>query len=887
MLEKDPSLLDRMPHVIRLILKCSSDLSPMVRDSALGLIGKCINLKPALELEVLKSILTCTTDSAVGVRKRSMKLLKDIYLRNLHQDVRTAIADSLFQRARDFDNGVAELASQMFEEVWLAPYWTRPNEEELSAQNRVSLKEHVTLITKTVQRGESVVTVLQTLLRQLLSAKSKNGDSNFRVCKAIVASAFEDIIDGPDLPGQLTQQNLLRTLTVFARASPTLVTQQQLLHLQPYITSLATSDDLNIFRSVVVILRNVLPTLSAVQKDFLKRIQDDLFKNVTKLAKAELNEVIACLWAINGELHNIERLVKAQLSVLKSLRNLESLDYTQSDRQQELSKVKRFLLLAGHFAKHCNFQTQLPQFKSSLPWCIGDSASACVIECIAPFTSHRHPLGLRTIAYDSIGMICQVWPRNFNHSTTARDFGQVLNSDHSDLQSIVLSSFRDFFATQDRKFEANTVSDEKDPLAQGKLGGSMTADDTDGAAALIAQRFLGDILKIALSSQDTYALTAVEVVASIARQGLVHPKECGPALIALETSPNTRIAQIAFEQHQALHQQHESVLEREYMPALRTAFLYQRDIIQDSTGFTSQPYRAKLHSLYEVIRTSRPKYQLKFLSNFCGKLAFEVTKLEISEKPLSHVQYSRFLIGNLAFFEYGRIEDVLHVTSCMERLVHSIGAGIAHSINTDIFDVTLENVAQRSNKPSDVTLAVEGAPIKDIEDDWFLQLATASIILSMLWEARNFICRLYGIEASQQHRENKSKAVSKDLNKAPTKVRSITGDRFVEMMAKLSRALESRDFMLIQCREFAELLAIDNEFKVPADTDGEDNFDSRLHTPGAEDDPQMPISAGPKNGKRKSFASLAGTPHKKKKGRPVLGERRRSRKSVDDEEDSY
>lgn len=41
----------------------------------------------------------------------------------------------------------------------------------------------------------------------------------------------------------------------------------------------------------------------------------------------------------------------------------------------------------------------------------------------------------------------------------------------------------------------------------------------------IAQKYLSDITRIALGTIDHHAVIAVEVIVSICRQGLVHPKE--------------------------------------------------------------------------------------------------------------------------------------------------------------------------------------------------------------------------------------------------------------------------------------------------------------------------------------------------------------------------
>ena len=880
MLEKDPSLLDRARSVKTLITNCATDASPMVRDSALTLIGKCIALRPALEQEFLRHVLKLSDDPATGVRKRSMKLLKDIYLRNAEKNVKTIIGDNLLQRVKDSDTGVSDLARQTFEEIWFSPYDAFPDLADASIPNKLALRAQVDLVISIVQRGERVSSVLVHLLHDILSNKSKSVAANFRVCKSLVATAFEIMIDHTQEAGGLEQRYILQTLTVFARANARLFTPDQLHNLQPYITNLSGKDDLDLFRSIVIVFRCVLPVLPTIQQNLLQNIQKALLQSVSRLGKGELNEVAECLWTINGTLQNSEILIKMIAAVLTHLRRLErgAIKFADPEQKENLGRVRKYIRIAGCFGKHCDFESHAKTFQSSLDWWKGGSVAGLIVQSVSPFTSSNQPLSLRAEAFDSIGLICQSWPYQFTQEHISNAFQDVLRRGEPELQIIVLSSFRDFFARMDRQAEGkgeNALAGPELP-AGGKLGGSMTANDGDGASALIAQRFLKDILNIALVSQETSALTATEVIASINRQGLVHPKESGPALVALETSTNPAIADVAFQEHRLLHQQHESMFEREYMRAIQEAFRYQKDVVRDTLGYTTQPYASKLCGTFDIIKTSKGKYQKKFLSNLCSKIDFDILKTDLSNV----LQFSRFLTENLAFFDYSRLDELLHTISCIEKIVADTGSGIAHSISTEIFHLTVESMpdAAPENTPQNQGPTHETG-VK-VDPSRLRQLSTASVILSSLWEARTYLRRLYGLGPNQQKRESK-KGAAKDLSKAPSRIQGLTGDKVVAAIAEKVASLDNEESMMQECREFVELLSIDSEIKVAAE--GEDDLE-RPESPSGDEERDTPMSGGSRSLKRKGSVSVAGTPMKKKRARPSL-KRRKSGKSVGSDED--
>jgi cohesin loading factor subunit SCC2 len=881
LLEKDPTILDRGAYVMRYIINRASDSSPLVRDSALSLIGRCLTLRPALEDQVCESILARSMDAAVGVRKRSMKILKDIYLRNSKKDIKSAIASALLHRVKDSDQGVSDLARQTFEEIWISPFYRPAGVTEETAQYKLAITEGVAIIVKTVQRGDSVSPVLDGLLQTILSNDSKNNAANFRVCKSMVAAMFDDILDGQEEPDKPGRQHILQTLTVFAKANPRLLTPEQLQLLQPYVENLSKNDDLHVYRSVIVIFRCALPHLSGLQTGFLTAVQKALMESVSKLGKRELNEVIFCLWSITGVLKNVDRLLRLTVSCLKGIYATRNTDLTDEAQKAGIGRVTRYMTIAGLLGKHCDFENEPKRFKDEFPWWKGNSVSGLMVDVFSFFTSPRQPLAVRKAAIEGLGLICQSHPKNFLKEQVYSAFDIVFAEENRELENLTLTGFKDFLAIEEKRSEKGADLSELDggvDVEVGRLSGVTTANQNDGVTTSIAQRYLKHITRIALATQDVYALTAVEVIASINRQGLVHPKECGPVLVALETSQHQTIASIAFHEHRALHQKHETLVEREYMKAVEQAFQYQKDVVGDPSGATASPFTSKLRPLFDVIKISRGKIRKKFISGLCSKIDFDPARLDVTSDPPVHLEYAKFVIENLAFFEYSTVDELLHVIASMERVVAGTGTSVAHAIETEVFMVQLLAVGADG-----LPITIDPVPVDGMR---LRQLTASSMILSLLWDTRSFIRRLYGLNNSQKQREGKGKQASKALNNAPTRVSGVTGDKLWEEIRETMAALTSADTMMAQCKEFVEMLSVDQDFKLAAEGE-EDGYDlSRMKTPDYENEEDgTPAPPGSGRGSKRKAGSETPAKRSRKRARSSGGKARRI--MMDESDDGF
>jgi cohesin loading factor subunit SCC2 len=703
------------------------------------------------------------------------------------------------------------------------------------------------------------------------------------VCTKLVASMFDlvDNVDSSD-PSAPSGRDVLQVLMIFAKAEASLFTFEQLRLLKPHITSISSSEDLAVSRAVVVIYRRVLPQLSSAHAQFLADVRKELLPVVSKVTRALLDDIMACLWIISTLLETSEHLARLVLSSLTAIQKLRIMSQREPLDQLKIRQFDRYSLIVGMAGKHCNLDSHLEMFKKGFPKFSGDTASKLMVDVVVPFAGPSQPLDVRKAALDSVGLVCQASPRNYVSANVYTAFQQVFDDQIPVLETMILRSLKEFLFIEEKRSEQaseapainGAKSEKKRELTV--IGGT----NYDDVASATTHRFLREITRIATSTQDDHAFLAVEVLASINRQGLVHPKETGVTFITLETSSNPRISELAFLEHKALHAKHETVVEREYVKAIQSAFAYQRDIVKDPRGATTNPFTPKLHLLMEVLKISKSKNRQKFLEKFCTQVDFDIAKLDTSEELPPHVQYSRFIIDNLAYFEYVTVGELHCVVSAMEKLVTSTGANVAQAIESEVFQVRMDadepapsqpQPAEPEGQPQPATEPAPAQTEPTVDLPRLRQLTAGSMILLALWEVRSFLRRLYGL--GTHRREGKGKMQSKDLSKTPVKVQGITGDKVWEEIGNIMRSLTDRERMMATCKAFVELMNVDKEFLVPAEEDedmdvdinGGEGDEGLLGSDGEEDEEGLQQQQG--RGRKRKSVQGGGAGNRKKRAR--------------------
>lgn len=875
-LETDPSILDGDSSVIQLILECASDSSIQVRDSALGLLGSCISMRPVLEPTLTPKIIDRFHDAGVGVRKRAMKLARDIYLRNRNKSIRTAIANGLLRRIQDPDEGVRDLARQMIEEIWFVPFYMNDG----TAAFQTAIREHVALVIQTVKTG-TVTEILDKVFQTILRPNNKSLEGPFSVCSKLVGDMF-GLLDNPDSEdGSVPSgKDALQVLTIFAKADPKLFNFEQIRLLKPQLASYNGPEELAAFRAVTVIYRRVLPELSTVNTNFLAEVRAQLLKGIGKISsRGALDDLIACAKSVCDLMGDIGPLANL---VAGSLTTVQKLSRAPLDANR-LPHLSAYAIIIGTVGKHCDLDSQIRIFREKIPTWQGDSVPRLIVDILSPFTSPQQPPDARKASLEAIGLVCQSWPRNYALAKVYTAFQQVFTDQIPALETMILRSFKEFLVTEEKRSEAAAEAPAKSNKKELTVMGGTNFDDV---ASATTQRFLKDITRIALSGQDENAFLAMEVLGSINRQGLTHPKETGVTLITLETSANRKIAELAFLEHRSLHEKHETVLEREYVKAVQAAYAYQRDVVQDSRGATTDPFQSKLHLMIEVLKISKMKNRQRFFEKLCGQVDFDLSKLNVSQTIPHQVDYARFIVENLAYFEYQTIGELQGAVNKMEKIVTTTGATVAQAVESELFNARMDAEDQHNGMAGALSVDEMGLPVPappppigvGVDPKRFRQLAAASIILQSLWEVRTYLRRLYGMGTSRH--DSKAKALAKDLNKTPLKVQGVHGDKIWEELMSHANGLESDSNMGAACKAFVELMNVDKEFKVADEDDDLGMDDPNTPSEGDDDDDE-----GADRGRKRKGASTPGGRKKRQRSSSQNRKRGRPRKSAGESDD--
>ena len=292
-------------------------------------------------------------------------------------------------------------------------------------------------------------------------------------------------------------------------------------------------------------------------------------------------------------------------------------------------------------------------------------------------------------------------------------------------------------------------------------------------SSAIVQRYFTPILDAALSQNGPIQLAAIDILSFTVKQGLAHPLQSFPVIIALETSPNATLCNRAAALHSILHTKHTSLLNTRYTVSARASFNYQGKICgsrENVRGFRLQPSPvALLQRWYSLVREKRPTRQ-----DFLKSLVKVYQERQNYASSQEDVDFARYMTENFAAFEYKTQEEVLTIIRCLTDVLSTTGMALLETVSPSHLLSQIRNPAA----PSTTTLQggdamdVDSRPrrpdiaLQAVEDQ--IPVFRTSVIIAMVMQLKAYLKNLYGLseDKCQKFVLNKKSALG---DKAATK----------------------------------------------------------------------------------------------------------------------
>ncbi|CAG8449459.1 11998_t:CDS:10 [Ambispora leptoticha] len=706
----DPSVLSQT-EVRNTIAQRLQDNSPAVRDAAIDLVGRYLAQKPEITEQYYQIISERIKDTGLNVRKRVIKLLRDIYLKSTDQNVMIDIGCKILLRINDEDDHVKDLAFKTIQELWLTPFKYQKNviidtedleddegQSEFFNMSLIGKKEVLTrsllIVGVAGKLGERNGHILGSLFKKILEKEGKQKREVLNICQCMVDCLFEHLLTLQDGNSKTEVVSCISTIGLLSHASPSLV-RRHVVTLQPYLKGASTNEDQAIMYYVLLIYRSVLPLLKRPNPTFLSDVETALLSLLTKSPQKILQEVVPCLCIIADKLtHNYVRLTKLLRSCLDKLKS----ERKNFEKTQELSSARNvmvLLMIIGLLCQNFDFdkkRAEKPDELKELNAINKGMITPLVYELILYFCNEKLSESVQKMALQSLGFIFLSHPIMMLRPESTDMMDRIFNSGVMDMKIQLMKVFLDFLLAEQQKINADLEDkkSKKDTTVDLKvLIGNADEFAEAGVSSSLMQRYLDRILDCTFDLNPHMKIVALDVLANIIQQGLAHPVLCMPTIVAIETSPEPAFRDKAFKLHQHLNEKHASLIHTRHVECVKKAYHFQKQLVGDASivGYTTsstegqQQPEALLNPMYSLLKEKRQRRN-DFLTTLVRTFDFDLKRTDESKVD---VHFCKFVAENLATIDYKTIEEVLQVIYNNVRIV------IDNSMNPEITQHELSN----------------------------------------------------------------------------------------------------------------------------------------------------------------------------------------------------
>uniref|UniRef100_A0A8C1QV05 Nipped-B protein n=1 Tax=Cyprinus carpio TaxID=7962 RepID=A0A8C1QV05_CYPCA len=671
----DPSILARS-DMQRGVHGRLMDNSTSVREAAVELLGRFVLSRPQLTEQYYDMLIERILDTGISVRKRVIKILRDICLEQPNFSKITEMCVKMIRRVND-EEGIKKLVNETFQKLWFTP--TANHDKETMNRKILNITDVVAACKDTGYDW------FEQLLQNLLKSEE---DSSYKparkACVQLVDNLVEYILKYEEALAEHKSVNSTRlvacitTLYLFSKIRPQLMVKHAMT-MQPYLTTKCSSQsDFMVICNVAKILELVVPLMDHPSENFLTTIEEDLMKLILKYGMTVVQYCVSCLGSIVNKVTHNYKFVWACFNRYYGALTKLKLQHQEGTNSMALAATKaallRSLFTVGALCRHFDFD--LEQFKGTTKVVIKEK----VLESLLYFTNHEDE-EVKCKAIIGLGFLFIMHPSQMFVPEVKSLYNGLLSDKRCSitLKIQVLKNLQMYLQEEDSRMqeadrEWQKLSKQEDLKEMGDISSGMSSS--------IMQLYLKQVLESFFHTQSSVRHFALNVIALTLSQGLIHPVQCVPYLIAMGTDPEPTMRNKADQQLVEIDKKYTGFIHMKAVAGMKMSFQVQQAVLGSAgsviRGFRQdESHSAQCSHLYSMIRTNR-QHRRAFLISLLN-LFDDSSKIEVN--------MLLFIADNLAYFPYQSQEEPLFIMHHIDITLSVSGSNLLQTFKESLVKV--------------------------------------------------------------------------------------------------------------------------------------------------------------------------------------------------------
>ncbi|XP_041825130.1 nipped-B-like protein B [Melanotaenia boesemani] len=665
----DPSILARL-DMQRGVHCRLMDNSTSVREAAVELLGRFVLSRPELIEQYYDMLIERILDTGISVRKRVIKILRDICLEHPDFHKITEMCVKMIRRVND-EEGIKKLVNETFQKLWFSP---TPSHDKDAMTRKILNITDVVLACK-----DSGYDWFEQLLQNLLkSEENASYKPTKKACIQLVDNLVEHILKYEESLADCEDKGVnsgrlvacITTLYLFTKIRAQLMVKHAMT-MQPYLTTKCnTQNDFVVICNVSKILELVVPLMEHPSETFLTTLEEDLMKLIIKYGMTVVQHCVSCLGAIVNKVTHNYKFVWACFNryygALAKLKTQHQEDPGNSTLATNKPTLLRSLFTVGALCRHFDFDQE--EFKGPNKIIIKDK----VLDLLLYFTTHEEEevqikaiigLGFQFIMHPELMFVQDV---KVLYNSILSDENSVVN-----LKIQVLKNLQTYLQDEDTRMQ-EADREWKNQAKQEDL--KEMGDISSGMSSSIMQIYLKQVLESFFHSQSSVRHFALNVITLTLSQGLIHPVQCVPYLIAMGTDPEPTMKNKADQQLVEIDKKYSGFIHMKAVAGLKMSYQVQQAINGSKKavirGFRHDDSDAALCShLYTMVRGNRQH-----------RRAFLISLLNLfDDSSKTEVNMLLFIADNLACFPFQTQEEPLFIMHHIDITLSVSGSNLLQS----------------------------------------------------------------------------------------------------------------------------------------------------------------------------------------------------------------